>query len=300
MSAHETVDYGGSARAVQYHYDIGREFYGLWLDSTMAYSCAQWADDDPASAEPLESAQRRKFAFHLGQSRATRARRVLDIGCGWGGLMQCAAALPDVERVVGLTLSDDQADYVSGLELPNAHVRLESWVDHAPDERYGAIVSIGAFEHFAKPEDSIADKIAVYRDFFVRCRDWLEPGGRLSLQTIAYGSMRRDEASEFINNEIFPAADLPTFAEIAQAADGVLEIVETYNHRLHYARTMEAWARNLRKRRDEAVSLVGEAVVERYERYLTQSAMGFYMGKIGLLRIAFRPITTNWRHSATP
>ena len=295
-----SLDYGGSADAVKYHYDVGREFYALWLDPTMAYSCALWEGDEAAGDETLESAQRRKFAFHLGHARAARAKAVLDIGCGWGGVVREAAGLPGVERVVGLTLSDDQAEYVRGFGLPNVDIRLESWVDHTPSGPYDSIISVGAFEHFAKPEDSIAEKIAVYRDFFERCRAWLAPGGRMSLQSIAYGSMRREDASAFINNEIFPAADLPTLGEIAQAAEGVLEIVETYNHRLHYARTMQAWASNLRRRREEAVALVGEEVTQRYERYLTQTAVGFYMGKIGLLRIALRPITKNWRESAAP
>nr|WKF59112.1 Cyclopropane mycolic acid synthase 3 [Paraburkholderia busanensis] len=283
--------YGGSADAVKYHYDVSRAFYQLWLDDTMSYSAALW-DEAAGPADTLEAAQRRKIAFHLDHARAGSARRLLDIGCGWGGLVGAAARLPTMREVVGLTLSDDQAHYVRAMRLANADIRLESWVDHAPAERYDSIVSIGAFEHFAKPADTVEEKIAVYRDFFEKCRGWLAPGGRMSLQTIAYGSMRREEASAFINNEIFPIADLPRLAEIAQAADGVLEISAVRNDRLHYARTMERWAGNLRQRFGEAVELVGETTAQRYLTYLTQSSVGFYMGKIGLLRIALRPIST--------
>jgi cyclopropane-fatty-acyl-phospholipid synthase len=292
----DRADYGGSADAVQYHYDVGRAFYQLFLDATMTYSCALWDDADGPAAS-LQRAQLRKIDHHLDRSRAAHGRSLLDIGCGWGGLVQRAAVLPGIERIVALTLSRDQADCVRDRRLPNVDVRLESWADHAPAAPYDSIVSVGAFEHFAAPEQSIDEKVAVYRDFFTRCRQWLTPQGRMSLQTIAYGSMHRDEASAFINNEIFPAADLPTLDEIARAASGVLEITELHNHRLHYARTLEHWASNLRRRRGQAVDLVGEETTARYLRYLTQSAVGFYMGKIGLLRLSLRPVSPRWAES---
>jgi cyclopropane-fatty-acyl-phospholipid synthase len=288
--------YGGSAEAIRYHYDVGRDFYRLWLDETMTYSCALWDGDD----DDLHRAQSRKIAHHLDRARAGGAAGLLDIGCGWGALVQAADRLPDVEHIVGLTLSRDQADHVRTLGLGKVEVRLESWTEHVPRSSYDGIISVGAFEHFAKPEDSVEEKIRTYRHFFERCRDWLAPGGRMSLQTIAYGSMRREEASQFINTEIFPASDLPTLAEIAAAAEGVFEITEVLNHRLHYARTFEQWAANLRRRRAEAMDLVGEVVVQRYERYLKQSAIGFYTGRIGLLRLALRPISTRWNEMAAP
>lgn len=291
------ADYGGSAGAVRYHYDVGRAFYRLWLDETMTYSCALWREDDPTH-DTLDAAQLRKIRFHLDLARVERAARVLDVGCGWGALARAAAALPRPQAVVGLTLSEDQAAYVSALELPKVDVRLESWVEHRPSAPYDAIVSVGAFEHFAKPENSVTEKIAVYRDFFRRCRDWLAPGGRMSLQTIAYGSMKREDASAFINNEIFPAADLPRLDEIARAADGIMEITVLHNHRLHYARTFEQWAKNLHRRRAEAVELAGEEVTARYERYLKQSSVGFYLGKIALLRLGLRPVSDRWADSA--
>lgn len=295
--ARATGGYGGSAAAVQYHYDVGRAFYRLFLDETMTYSCALW-DDSAGAPVSLHQAQLRKIDHHLGQARAAQARALLDIGCGWGALVQRAADLPLMERVVALTLSKDQADCVRKLPSPKIDVQLQSWVAHEPQAPYDAIVSVGAFEHFAAPQQSVAEKIALYRDFFQRCRQWLSPQGRMSLQTIAYGSMGRDEASAFINNEIFPAADLPTLDEIALAASGVMEITQMHNHRLHYARTLEHWAARLRRRRPEAVALVGEATTERYLRYLTQSAAGFYMGKIGLLRLSLRPVSSRWSDSS--
>jgi cyclopropane-fatty-acyl-phospholipid synthase len=303
MSTSETVaardgDYGGSASAVQYHYDVGREFYRLWLDETLTYSCALWDDANPD--ESLHAAQLRKIDHHLAQARAERASAVLDVGCGWGGLIRRLTERTHPEHVVGLTLSEDQAAYVRGMSIPNVDVRLESWTRHEPLRPYDSIVSVGALEHFTKPKDSVPEKIATYREFFEKCRSWLSPTGRMSLQTISYGSMNREEASAFINNEIFPASDLPRLAELAAAADGIFEVSLVRDDRLHYARTFQAWAANLRSHRAEAIALVGDEVTKRYERYLKQSSIGFYMGKIGLLRLSLRPIVAGWSAMSAP
>ena len=300
MSTHSgaVAEYGGSTTAVQYHYDVGREFYQLWLDETMTYSCALWNLGD--DAEPLETAQHRKIDYHLDNARVKEGGSLLDIGCGWGGLVSRASRTRRPGAMVGLTLSEDQAAYVDALRLPGMQVRLESWTHHKPVRAYDSIVSVGAFEHFAKPEDSVAQKIEVYRDFLGRCSQWLTPDGRMSLQTIAYGTMKREEASEFINNEIFPSADLPTLGEVVEACAGIFEICAVRNDRLHYARTFSAWAENLRRRHKEAVDLVGEETTRRYERYLTQSSVGFLMGKIGLLRFELRPVARKWSALAKP
>lgn len=286
-TADEQREYGGSRTAVQYHYDVGRKFYQLWLDDSMTYSSALW---DGTETDTLEQAQYRKIDYHLEQARVREASSLLDIGCGWGGLVRRASENLGLENIVGLTLSEDQASYVSNFQSPKIDVRLESWTAHNPKEAYDSIISIGAFEHFTKPEDSREDKIETYRDFFSSCANWLSHDGRMSLQTFVYGTMKNTDASDFINEEIFPAADLPRVEEIAASIDGVMEMTYLANHRLHYARTYDAWARNLRRKRSEAIDLVGEEVTGRYEKYLKQTAIGFYTGKIGLLRMTLRPV----------
>jgi len=275
-----------AAAAVRHHYDVGNDFYRLWLDGSRTYSCAmpEGADDT------LEAAQERKLRFHLDAVRAGQVNCVLDIGCGWGSVLERLASA-GVPRAVGLTLSDEQAAFVRSRDLPGVEVRTEDWWHHEPDAPYGGIVSIGAFEHFARPDDPPADKVRRYREFFTRCRAWSSDDAVLSLQTIAYGDMSRADASTFMQQEIFPQADLPTLAEIAAAAEGVYEVRSVRNDRLDYAWTCEQWARRLRARREDAVALVGTAVVARYERYLRLSALGFRMGKLGLLRIVAHPLT---------
>jgi cyclopropane-fatty-acyl-phospholipid synthase len=274
-----------AAAAVRFHYDIGNEFYSLWLDRSLTYSCAM-----PLGAgDTLEAAQDRKLRYHLDAIGAGQARSVLDIGCGWGSLLGHLARAHQVPRVVGLTLSLEQAAFIESLRYPGVEVRLENWTSYQPEEPFDGIVSIGAFEHFARPDDPPAEKIRVYREFFRRCAGWLRPGGRLSLQTIAYANMSAADASQFMRDDVFPDADLPTLAEIAIAAERIFEIELVRDDRLDYAWTCEQWARRLAARRDEAERVAGADTVARYQRYLKMSALGFRMGKIGLLRLVLRP-----------
>ncbi|QIZ38704.1 cyclopropane-fatty-acyl-phospholipid synthase family protein [Saccharopolyspora sp. ASAGF58] len=274
-----------ASAAIRHHYDVGNDFYGLWLDESLTYSCALRRTPE----DTLEAAQQHKLRYHLDAIGADDADRVLDIGCGWGSTLRLLATTHGVGESVGLTLSEEQAAHIQGLELAGVDVRTENWSRYEPDSRFDGIISIGAFEHFARPDESSAEKIAQYREFFTRCRDWLDDGGTLSLQTIAYANMSREQASTFIQESIFPDADLPTLAEITAAAEGIFEVQSVVNGRLDYAWTCEQWAHRLRQRRDEAVRLVGLEVTARYERYLKQSAMGFRMGKICLLRLVLRP-----------
>ncbi|MGW5310679.1 SAM-dependent methyltransferase [Nocardia thailandica] len=273
-----------AAAAIRHHYDVGNDFYRLWLDPSLTYSCALRGPGDD-----LAAAQDRKLRHHLDAVAAADAGAILDIGCGWGALARLAVSRYRAGRVVGLTLSDEQAEYVRAQALPGVEVRLEDWRDHAPEVPYDGIVSIGAFEHFARPDDTPEARLALYRDFFARCRTWLSEDGTLSLQTIVYGNMRREDASAFMQREIFPDAELPTPAEILTAAQDSFEVVALTNGRLDYAWTCEEWGRRLRARRAEATALVGADTVARYERYLKLSALGFRMGKLALLRLVLRP-----------
>ncbi|MBW4696817.1 MAG: cyclopropane-fatty-acyl-phospholipid synthase family protein [Aphanocapsa lilacina HA4352-LM1] len=292
MSELSAQTWGGSAEGIRHHYDVSHAFYSLWLDESMTYSCALWEADAPDL--PLSLAQQQKLDFFIRAAGAVGAACTLDIGCGWGSLLGRMTGVYGVRRAVGLTLSEAQASYLRSLGLTGVEVRTESWTAHTPTAAYDAIVSIGAFEHFAQPDQSSPEKIRVYRAFFERCHRWLSAPGRLSLQTIAYGTLRPEEANRFIQSEIFPDSELPRLEEIVAASDGLFELALLRNDRLDYARTCEAWLSRLRSRREEAVTLVGEPVVERYERYLKLSAVGFRMGKIGLLRLVLRPIRSHW------
>jgi len=281
----EATTFGGSPRAIRYHYDVGHDFYRLWLDETLTYSAGMWG----SASNSLAAAQCAKLDHHLGNVALPPGGRLLDVGCGWGSLLYRACAQVDLSAAVGLTLSEDQARHIETNSVPNVCVRRESWTDHKPSEKYDGIVSIGAFEHFADPCQNRDERLQVYRSFFAQCREWLAQRGALSLQTIVYADMDASEANKFIAQEIFPRAELPRPYELFEAADRIFEVVSYRNDRLDYGYTCEAWLANLRRRRAEAVDVAGEDTVARYERYLMLSAMGFRLGRIGLVRLKLVP-----------
>jgi cyclopropane-fatty-acyl-phospholipid synthase len=304
MSDHPDVDYhrrtlsgsqespaesqpgGASARAIRHHYDVGNEFYRLWLDSSLTYSGAMWRD-----ALDLESAQLAKLDYHVEQARAAGAPRVLDVGCGWGSLLTRLTATHGVSHAVGLTLSQEQAHWIEALGQKGVEVRVESWADHQPAAPYRAIISIGALEHFARIDVPVAEKIQNYRHFFECCHRWLEPGGYMSLQAIGYGNLLRDDIrGGFVAQEIFPESDFVRLSEIIEGSEFLFEVVSMRNDPEDYERTCSEWLHRLRKNREEAVRIAGADLVDKWERYLDLSVRGWQIRATNLLRLTMRRI----------
>ena len=272
---------GASRDAISVHYDVSPDFWARWLGETMAYSCALFEGTDR-----LDEAQRRKIDWHLDRAGAAPGGTVLDIGCGWGSLLQRALSHRTVGRAVGLTLSRAQVEHVTRA-VPGAEVHGVGWADFAPAARFDAIVSIGAFEHFARPHVPREQKIEGYQRFFRRCWEWGAPGSRLSLQTIAYDVGQPNRQSAFMQTEIYPESELPYLDEILLAAAPFYEVTEILNHRAHYIRTCEAWLDSFRRSRKELLAMVGPEVVKRYDTYLRCCIVGFKLRHVVLLRLAF-------------
>ncbi|WP_405182101.1 cyclopropane mycolic acid synthase family methyltransferase [Nocardia sp. NBC_01377] len=270
---------------VQSHYDLSDEFYRLFLDPSMTYSCAYFEPPDL----PLEQAQLAKIDLALGKLDLRPGTLLLDIGCGWGATLLRAAECYGV-RVIGLTLSRNQRDHVAGqIErrgLENAEVRLQGWEEF--DDDVDAIVSIGAFEHFRHER---------YADFFEKCRRILPEEGRMLLHTIIGHSLNdmrrmnipvtREDAlfHIFVKREIFPGGQLPQAAEVTRLAGragfGTERIQPLQSH---YARTLDLWAEALMAHRDEAVRMTSEQVYDRYMRYLTGCAARFRSGHLDVMQ----------------
>jgi cyclopropane-fatty-acyl-phospholipid synthase len=286
---------GATQQAIEHHYDVGRDFYRLWLDSRMVYSCALWPgelDDD------LEAAQLAKLEWHATGARVDGAARALDIGCGWGAMMRYLTDERGVGHVTGLTLSSDQAAAAPSSE--RAETRLEDWRDHEPARPYDAIVSIGAFEHFSRPELDKTERRAVYGSFFERCALWLEEGGRLSLQTIAWEDFdpATMEVASFFTEDIFPESSLPQLSDIVDAAEGPFRLVCFRSDPGHYGHTLRLWQQRLEAGKDRACELVGWQMYRRYHRYLRLSRMMFDRRVCTLYRMVFerRSVSSYARH----
>ncbi|WP_067689187.1 cyclopropane mycolic acid synthase family methyltransferase [Nocardia jejuensis] len=272
-------------RQVQSHYDLSDEFYALFLDPSMTYSCAYFAHEDHSLAQ----AQQAKIDLALGKLDLEPGMRLLDIGCGWGATM-IRAARDYGAQVVGLTLSRNQYDYVNArLEhegITGAQVRLQGWEEY--DGEADRIVSIGAFEHFRTER---------YGEFFERAHAMLPDGGRMLLHTIIGRTLAELRALDvpvtredalfhiFMKREIFPGGQLPqpgTVTRTAESNGWHTERIQSLQP--HYARTLDLWAESLRSHRDEAVRLTSREVYDRYLKYLTGCAHYFRAGHLDVMQ----------------
>ncbi|PIQ29063.1 cyclopropane-fatty-acyl-phospholipid synthase [bacterium (Candidatus Blackallbacteria) CG17_big_fil_post_rev_8_21_14_2_50_48_46] len=278
---------GATVSEIQAHYDLSNAFYALWLDQHLIYSAALW--DASQAEQTLEQAQMAKLDYHLRQLRCEQAEHVLEIGCGWGAGLQAFLRFSQIQSVVGLTLSQAQQTYIEQWALPRASVALISWADYLPAQPLDAILSIGAFEHFARPGLSSAEKQAIYTRFFQTCSDWLKPGGRLALQTIAYGAVEpalQAKISE-LNQGVFPGSELPVLREVLAAAEPSLELIQLRNDRLDYAKTCQHWRSRLRAAKTRIETEYCPEWYKAYQHYLIGAETGFRLGHLHLYRISF-------------
>jgi cyclopropane-fatty-acyl-phospholipid synthase len=271
---------GASAGAIRSHYDVSNRFYETWLGPTMMYSSAMWAG--AATGTDLERAQQQKIDFFAaGVLPGPGPWRVLDVGCGWGGNLRRLAGAHRVTSGVGLTLSPAQLDYLAQHPVPGAEIRLEDWNDHDRGEQYDAIFSFGAFEHFARDGTTGPQRIAAYRRFFRSCMEWLAPGGRLALETIAHDGapdtdapLGRGPLGDFVLN-LYPESVCPHLGEIVLGFEPFFEVEVLRSDPGDFARTCRAWLTALREREREAAAVAGEQTVRQFRRYLAASEIQF-------------------------
>ncbi len=283
---------GAPAEAIEFHYDVGTDFYRLWLDPALTYSAAMWdgIEGDETQTSLLADAQRAKLVYHLDQAGVGEGTHLLDVGCGWGGLLSRASGELHAGRGVGLTLSRDQAGYINGLGLADTEVRLESWQEHRPMKAYDAVVAIGSFEHFARRGLTPKERVQAYSEFFAKCYEWLPEHGRLSLQTIGLDDEMESDGpvAQFYDAEVFPSSTPPRLSEIAWACDPYFSITRLRNDGDDYARTLHAWSVRLQRNRDDAERLTSGDTYRRYVRYLRVSQAMFKRRTATLYRITLR------------
>lgn len=258
---------GASQEAIEFHYDMPADFFGLWLGQSMTYTAARFVEPGMT----LDAAQSDKVRHHLDAAAVGQGGRVLDVGCGWGTLLNAAIADRGAASAVGLTLSPLQHAYIEGLGVPGLTAKLQSYEHYTPEETFTSIMSVGAFEHFARPGATHAERMTAYAGFFERCAAWLDRGGHLSLQTMTWGDAGASERDMIKIHDIFPESDLPEIAEVVEAANPYFELRAMENRPEDYAMTLAAWADGLKRNRERATEIVGE---ERFNFYLNSCKGG--------------------------
>jgi cyclopropane-fatty-acyl-phospholipid synthase len=270
------------ARAVRHHYDVSNDFFALFLDASMTYSCAVFADPS-SSDEPLEEAQRRKLEVVCTKLALQPGERVLDVGCGWGSFPVHAAAQHGVE-VVGITLSEPQARRAR--ERAAAEGVADRVQIHVADyrelrgERFDAIASIGMVEHVgARNIDAYARQLA----------GLLGPGGRLLNHGIARLRHGESEAGGFSERYVFPDAAPLHLSRIQFALEAAgFEVEHVEGYRQHYARTLTHWASRLDDNAEEAERLAGPERMRVWRLYLRAARSGFQTGFTSIYQVRCR------------
>ena len=271
--------------SVRYHYDVGNDFYRLFLDEQMVYSCAYWAP----GADRLELAQLAKLELICRKLELHPGQRFLDVGCGWGALIAHAAGVHGV-RATGISLSDTQLEVAQQrmrsvtppgtvLDLRHQDYRLLP-----ADERWDAMASVGMMEHVGRAH------LDLYFGSLVR---HLAPGGLLLNHAIAEtGSVLKTipwlqrTHGGFIRQEIFPDSDLPPLDLVIAAAQRAgFEVLDVEAFRPFYARTLLEWLGRLERRFTEAVQLVGKRRARAWRLYFASTAVTFKTGRTTVAQV---------------
>ena len=269
--------------AITFHYDLSNEFYGLWLDESMVYSCAYFESDDYTLAQ----AQRAKLDHICRKLQLKPGEQLLDIGCGWGALILHAARYYGV-HARGITLSQRQFDLASerirasGLK-DQVTVALQDYRDTPGRERYDKVASVGMFEHVG------LKNLPLYFDTVQRL---LKPGGLFLNHGITHEEEGWGQAlsSRFINRYVFPDGELDTVSNIQRVMEqSGFEIADVEGLRPHYAKTLRHWVRKLEEQHDRALEFVSEATYRVWRLYMAASAMEFESGELGVYQILATP-----------
>ncbi|MGH3155924.1 MAG: class I SAM-dependent methyltransferase [Streptosporangiaceae bacterium] len=266
------------AKAISHHYDVSNLFYSWVLGPSMAYTCACYPNEDAT----LEEAQACKFDLVARKLGLREGMRLLDVGCGWGGMVMHAAREYGV-KALGVTLSRQQAEWgqqaIKGAGLSGlAEVRHLDYRD-VPETEFDAVSSIGLTEHIGK---------ASLPSYFAFLYGKLKPGGRLLNHCITRpddveGTRNR---TGFINRYVFPDGELegPGYL-ISRMHDTGFEVRHEENLREHYAKTLAAWCANLDAHYDEAVAEVGSGTARVWRLYMAGSRLGFDRNQIQLHQV---------------
>jgi cyclopropane-fatty-acyl-phospholipid synthase len=262
--------------AISYHYDLPAEFYALFLDRRMTYSCAYYASED----EDLDTAQERKLEHVCRKLRLKPGERVLDIGCGWGSFILYAAERYEIEAF-GITLSEVQAATVreraaaAGL-TDRIRVRVMDYRELDEQESFDKVVSVGMVEHVAE---------AGLVDYFERIHGFLRPGGVFLVHGTAQPVDTPRGHQSFLTAFVLPDTDIvPLSTTLAAAETAGWEVRDVESLREHYVLMARAWSRRLEENQERARELVGDAIHRAWRLGAAGCAYRHRVGRLSLFQ----------------
>jgi len=284
-----------TAAEIQSTYDApGTEFYRLWLDRRMTYSCALWGPGDT-----LETAQEAKLGFLHDLARVTPEHRVLDIGCGWGASLEYGARERGVRRSTGITLSPAQRLEVRRRQIPGVSAMVVDYREFAPAELFDAVISMGMLEHIATPEQARRGRhVEIFRGYFERAHSWTRPGAWFALQTILMGRLprRRGDIEDMAvaTRRVFPGSKCGRLEDVVRAAGATWEVMEVFTRRDDYVLTAAAWVERLEANEERIREGWGEELYRDYLHCMASTVRAFergyaYPAQLALRRIDDRP-----------
>lgn len=281
---------------IAHHYDLSNDFYKLWLDDQMVYSCAYY----PTGSEDINAAQIAKLDTICKKLRLAPGDTLLDVGCGWGALILHAVNKYGV-TAHGITLSRNQLSHVEEL-IKNANISEKcrvSYTDyqHLPaSEKYNKIVSVGMFEHVGK------GKLPIY---FEKLKSLLTPDGIFLNHGITRPRIGKrfghSPIAKFMEEYIFPGGAVEDIGHILEALEyEFFEVHDVEQLRLHYVKTLEHWRERFTTHRAHLVTVVGEAKVRAWEIYLAGSQIAFETGGLNLYQVLVSPRQPSGKTSVPP
>jgi cyclopropane-fatty-acyl-phospholipid synthase len=262
-------------QAISYHYDLSNEFFALWLDKRMVYSCAYFKTE----ADDIDAAEEQKLDHICRKLRLKPGERLLDIGCGWGGLVQFAAERYGA-RAYGVTLSRKQQEWAdesirrAGVQ-DRCRVEYRDYRDVHEPGGFDKVASVGVLEHLGA---------AQLPEFFRRTYGLLRPGGVFLNHHITRSAIRPVPVwRDFVRRYVFPDGELEPITQVLVDAENTgFEVRDVECLREHYALTLRHWVRRLEDRRAEAVRLTDDVCYRVMRIYLVGARFGFEMGGYGL------------------
>jgi cyclopropane-fatty-acyl-phospholipid synthase len=285
---------GSTQAQVEVSYDVSNEFFRLWLDERMNYTCGIF-DDGDWHTDSLEEAQLRKLAWHHDAAKLTPDKRLLDIGCGWGANLEYQTTARGVKEAHGITLSRAQAEEIKRRNIPGVSVDVVSYRDFKPTKKFDAVISICMMEHIASPEEARSGKhLDLYREYFRLAHEWTNPGAWFGLQTILRNRFPRNkkdiEDIGFCTYKIFPGGMSLRLEDVIMSVTPYWEIMEVKTRRTDYQKTCAAWLSRLRDHEKTIRAKWGNEVFQDYDRYLSTCVNAFDKHYQSLAQYALRRV----------